>query len=167
MPQPDYELRDPRDGGGVALRASGMGALIVACLAVLAIVLVPEELLSAQGRGFLWAGAGVGACSGALGNLIVARGGLSTPADPRDGRGFVRALAIDFVLQLVAVLGSPMCLILLEMKFAHVAAFGMALAGATGVFRLAGTLLVARALTHRAGRFGTTSSTSLAQDTIR
>ena len=146
-----------------------VGAVAAGGLAGVAISVLPPEVLTGEARTFMWGGVVGGALSGSIGNLLVARGGLSVPADPRDSRAFLRAIVLDFALQVFAVVGGTVGLFLLAVKFANLAAFGFALAGVATVFRVAGTVMVSRALNRRAlvnrsASSGTTDPRSLVQD---
>lgn len=139
----------------VASRASVIGAGWTAIVVTVVLLATSAEVLPDQTRPFLVLGAIVGAVSGTLGNIIVAQGSLRRVGGPQASAEFVRAIVLDFAVQVVAVVGGTVAVrFFLVLKFQDFATFGMTLAGAVVLFRVPGTILVNRALGLRARRTG-------------
>jgi len=134
----------------VASRGSAIGALAVGAIVAALLLAAPTTTIPPESRNFIAWGGLAGGGIGTLGNWIVARGALRRVGGPEASSDFVRAIFLDFVLQVFAVVAGTMTLYLLQLKFQEFAAFGATLAGAAVLFRAPGTVLVSRALNRRA-----------------
>lgn len=139
----------------VAMRASVIGAVLTAVAVTVVWSVASAEAIPESARPYLLVGALAGALAGTLGNTIVARGALRRIGGAQASSDFVRAIVMDFALQVFAVIGVTLVLrFLLALKFPEFATLGFTLAGAVAFFRVPGTILVSRALESRARETG-------------
>ena len=134
----------------LVLRAGLVGLITVGVIAAVLAAAAGAVQLTAEQHALLLVGLGVGALTGAVGNFIVARGALVPAADAAASTSFLRGLVLDFALQFGAIVGLGLLLYAVGMGFKSAAVFGVALAGASMVFRAPGTIFIARALSARA-----------------
>ncbi len=112
--------------------------------------LLPDTTLPPEARPYMWGGVATALCTSLLGGSLVAVGAYRPPEDPRNSTGFLRAVVLDFALQVLALAGGVAVMYLSAVKFQNLAAFGVAFAVVATVFRSLGMVVISRALSARA-----------------
>ncbi|MEE2885962.1 MAG: hypothetical protein VX951_00905 [Planctomycetota bacterium] len=135
--------------GRLAVRGTVWGGLVVLLLVGVTWQVLPEDLQIQVGALYFWSGVAVGLLSAAIGNGLIAFGSMKAPEDPTNSTGFIRAVVLDFALQFACAATCILGLIFKGLKFQHVAAFGITFALAVVACRMAGTMVVSRALVAR------------------
>jgi hypothetical protein len=132
----------------LSLRPTATAGFLAAavCLAGIAATRAPFWMAAAGGI--------VALVAGAAGNWVLCAGALVPARDPRVGLKFVLALVGDLAILLVAGLAGAGLVFAARAKFADAAVFGVAFAGTALVFRLAGSILVARSIERRGASGG-------------
>jgi hypothetical protein len=115
-------------------------------LAALGWAITPADLLAATDRPFAGGGIFTALATGTAGNVLLATAAARPPEDPDNSSGFLRAVVLDFALQLLVVVAGVMGMFLLDVKFQRLAAFGVAFVVVATAFRIAGSMVIARAL---------------------
>lgn len=136
--------------GSLSVRAGLAGGAAALAIAGVFWSVLPTELLDKGGPGYIWAGALIGLATGCIGNALIAFGAARPVEVPGDSAGFLRAVVLDFALQIFTVSGGMVGMFFKAVKFQHLAAFGIAFALVAMVCRITGTVLVSRALVARA-----------------
>lgn len=141
----------PLRTGGVCLRACGFG--LAACAALFGAVLA-SGTLPAGSRDFVLLGFLVAAVSGSLGTSLQAVLSTTPAGHPNLTQRYLLGMVGHFVLQVLAVAGGCVALVLLETKFQATAAFALAFAVAATTLHTVGAVVVSRALGARARMVG-------------
>lgn len=139
------EQLQPLRSAALAARACLAGVAAAAVLVGASLFLVPGGLW-----GYVLGGTVVALLTSGIGGVMLARAAVLPPADPRNGPMFVQSLVIDFGLQFLGVVVGMVSLNALGLKFAGIAAFGIAFAAVALVAHIAGAVLINRALGLRA-----------------
>ncbi len=140
MTSPSHDGPLPR---ALALRAcgAGVGAVGGALAVALAVGLVPDGE-----RAYVWLGTGAAAVVGSIGLLVQTRLSTGPGHDQRAATRLVLGMAGNLLLLAGVMVAGCLGLWVAQVKFAAVAAFGLAFAAAATCLHTVGVVVVARAL---------------------